>query len=73
MKKVVFLAMLGFIFVACNMHITAADAPKGAILCGNDSGCPDDYYCGFAGVDQPATCIHSPGYQIMEWHSHTGR
>jgi hypothetical protein len=34
--------------------------PTGAIPCASDNDCPDDYYCGFAGVDEPPSCIYSP-------------
>ena len=30
--------------------------PKGATACTNDYQCPSNSYCGFAGVDQYASC-----------------
>jgi len=35
--------------------------PKGSIACRSDFDCPSSYVCGFADVDQYASCLYKAG------------
>jgi hypothetical protein len=62
MKKVIVFALCVSSLVGCNAMLQQKPyLPVGAIPCQADYQCPQSYVCGFAGVDQYASCLYKAG------------
>lgn len=47
--------------LGCESVLPHPTLPKQTIACQSDWNCPESYICGFAHVDQYASCIYKPG------------
>jgi hypothetical protein len=54
-----FVSLIASSSMACAEMLTHKPyLPAGATACHTDYDCPDAYVCGFAGVDQYASCLY---------------